>query len=742
MANNVVIQVNLQDLASNELKKLQGGFSDFQKTVLTLGATFHTLRVAFDGITNAFQKMSEVISVTAEFERMGVALKTVTGGAIQAKEALDWIKDFTATTPFELGEVGDAFTRLSAIGIKNIPAELKMLGDLASAFGKDLSTSVDAFTGVLVGRTVMLKQFGITVNQVGEQMTFNWAENGKAMSRTINKNKDEVIQLLHEITKRFDGAMDNLLKTFMGRVSNMNDVWKLLLEEIGLSSGVFDEVKAIVSTLEEAFKQLKKEVDFRALLNDVLLVFKEMVQGMVQIMKELVPVIATIREGFDGLFAVYKLSKLPEATVKENELKKRYEYLQNIINAENTLEGMQQKSKIGDDRYYRYIEEAKKEIVTVEKAFRNAEKERLLILTAVTDIQDQSAKRAEALASVEQVLNGVKDIYLTKVKEVTAETQKQKELIESMSGGEGWGLNFLIKKFDEIQETLAEKNKIFQSNQTAFNKELKKIYDDELKKYELYNKTKIEIQKIYQNSLKEANDKKIKQMWDLAKERDRNYKESVRMFNNFLKDVEKTGKELNDKARKEAVQYALNTATDMAKSMMMFSGAFGGNAEEMTIHIKDAFGELKDFAQDTAQAMNTFFSDFFFDAFKGELDSLSDYFNSFLDSILKSLSNMLAQNVTNESIGMIGGSFSGALNGSSATYTQATTQTSPPSASSNPSARQATAKQVPVTVNIQNNSQSQVAVQELSFNPDEKIIDVIVKDAMTGGRTARLFGGR
>jgi hypothetical protein len=104
---------------------------------------------------------------------------------------------------------------------------------------------------------------------------------------------------------------------------------------------------------------------------------------------------------------------------------------------------------------------------------------------------------------------------------------------------------------------------------------------------------------------------------------------------------------------------------------------------------------------------------------------------------------MMAQNVTNELIGMIGGSFAGAIKGSSATYTQAVTQTSAPSsASSNPSARQATAKQVPVTVNIQNNSQSQVAVQELSFNPDEKIIDVIVKDAMTGGRTARLFGGR
>lgn len=58
------------------------------------------------------------VKAAADFETMGVALKTALGGSEKAaKKAQDQIVKFAAKTPFQVGEVMTAFIKLKNMGL-------------------------------------------------------------------------------------------------------------------------------------------------------------------------------------------------------------------------------------------------------------------------------------------------------------------------------------------------------------------------------------------------------------------------------------------------------------------------------------------------------------------------------------------------------------------------------------------------------------------------------------------------
>jgi hypothetical protein len=72
----------------------------------------------------------------------------------------------------------------------------------------------------------------------------------------------------------------------------------------------------------------------------------------------------------------------------------------------------------------------------------------------------------------------------------------------------------------------------------------------------------------------------------------------------------------------------------------------GGFAEGVAQYIDSVggyFGQMRQLAMETAQAMEGSFSDFFFDAFRGKLKSFGDYVSSFFSSISRAIANVMAQ---------------------------------------------------------------------------------------------------
>jgi hypothetical protein len=117
---------------------------------------------------------------------------------------------------------------------------------------------VEAIADAVTGENERLKEFGITTKVAGDQITYNWNENGKAMSKTVRKNGQDITAALLEIFGRFDGAMDNLSKTQEGVIANLGDEWTGFLKRIA-EKGYYDDVTRRLNGLKGNIEQWDKD---------------------------------------------------------------------------------------------------------------------------------------------------------------------------------------------------------------------------------------------------------------------------------------------------------------------------------------------------------------------------------------------------------------------------------------------------------------------------------------------------
>lgn len=217
------------------------------------------------GVGAAAQGM---IRTAASFENLQLSLETITGSSQKAKEAMDWITEFTASTPYELEEVANAFKKLSAYGLE--PTRyLKTLGDTAAAMGKRLDDAVEAFADAATGEFERLKEFGIKAKTEGDKVTLSWVQNGQQMSRTIEKTGTVITQTLGNIwSDRFSGGMERLSKGWAGMWSNLQDQITLFSQAV-MESGVFDYMKERLSETLETLTRMTADGSLKEMASDI-----------------------------------------------------------------------------------------------------------------------------------------------------------------------------------------------------------------------------------------------------------------------------------------------------------------------------------------------------------------------------------------------------------------------------------------------------------------------------------------
>ena len=229
--------------------------------------------------------MSHATNVVAKFEDMQATLETLDGSSEKAKKSLEWIKKFTFTTPYELDQTTEAFTRLKAYGIDPMDGTLKTLGDTSAAMGKDLMASVDMMADAVVGENQRLKEFGIRgsiiegkqgkqsgpkgLSMLGgasskagtaDQIEYSYIDKtGKQRSVRVNKNDQEAIRktLIEIFNDKFVGAMEKRSKTFNGILSNVKDTITGLQSQF-MEAGAFDQLKASLQSRLDMLNRLQQ----------------------------------------------------------------------------------------------------------------------------------------------------------------------------------------------------------------------------------------------------------------------------------------------------------------------------------------------------------------------------------------------------------------------------------------------------------------------------------------------------
>lgn len=185
----------------------------------------------------------DMFRTAGQFEQFEIMLEGIQGSAAAAKSSMDWVKEFASTTPFEISQVMEAFVRLKAFGLEPTDGTLRDLGDTAAGMGKDLMQAVEMFTDAATGEFERLKEFGIKARTEGERVTFSYMQNGKELTKTVQKNATGIKVALSEImSDKFAGGMVRQSKTLNGLISNLKDRWTNFQLAIA-DAGIFDRVK-------------------------------------------------------------------------------------------------------------------------------------------------------------------------------------------------------------------------------------------------------------------------------------------------------------------------------------------------------------------------------------------------------------------------------------------------------------------------------------------------------------------
>jgi hypothetical protein len=190
-----------------------------------------------------------IIKTSMDFERFQVILEGTEGSADKAKQAMSWAKKFAETTPYEIGQVMDAFVALRAYGVEPTGGVLQSLGNLAAGTGKDLMQVVEALADAQMGEFERLKEFQIKAKQSGDNVALTYNRNGKEITKTVKKNALEIQRAITSIAdERFGNMMDRQSRTLGGILGNIKDKLTNFQLDVG-AAGFFDLVKGRLQQL-------------------------------------------------------------------------------------------------------------------------------------------------------------------------------------------------------------------------------------------------------------------------------------------------------------------------------------------------------------------------------------------------------------------------------------------------------------------------------------------------------------
>ncbi|MFP5109629.1 phage tail protein [Neobacillus sp. C211] len=228
----------------------EGAISGFMGSLRRIGsiatgvmgglALFDTLKSTFSGLYDS------TIGANASMEQYQNTLSIVLNSSEKAADMMNWVKDFAASTPFEIPGLVEATTAMSAYGL-NAQQWLPLVGDMASVMGKDIMQATEAIADAQTGELERLKEFGVTKDQIiayGQEMRMAAFVNNKGQITDQAAFNQALMGLMKE---RFEGGMAIQSTSFKGLISNAQDSMGQLLTT--MSQPLFEGLKEGLSSV-------------------------------------------------------------------------------------------------------------------------------------------------------------------------------------------------------------------------------------------------------------------------------------------------------------------------------------------------------------------------------------------------------------------------------------------------------------------------------------------------------------
>ena len=190
--------------------------------------------------------VSQLALVRGEYQQLEVAFETMLGSKSKADALMGQLIDTAAKTPFEMSEVAEASKMLLAYGMEGnkVNETLIRLGDIAAGLSMPLKDLAFLYgTTMVQGRlyTQDLNQFLGRGIPLADELAKQFGKNKSEVKKLVEEGKigfPEVQKAIEALTGeggKFGGLMDKQSKTIKGQLSNIEDAWEQMINEIGKS---------------------------------------------------------------------------------------------------------------------------------------------------------------------------------------------------------------------------------------------------------------------------------------------------------------------------------------------------------------------------------------------------------------------------------------------------------------------------------------------------------------------------
>lgn len=254
------------DGLNNQVASSGKGIEDYARKAASALAAYVSLNAATDLI-------KDIVRVRGEFQQLEVAFSTMLQSKEKADQLMIEVVQLAATTPFDLQQVANGAKQLLAYGFsaESVSDNIRMLGNVAAGVGAPLNDiiylygtlqtqgrayakDIQQFTGRGIPIIDQLaKQFGVTKDKVMELV-----EAGKVGFPEVEK----AFKTLTGAGGIFYNLMEAQSKTLTGQISNLQDAWAQMLNDIGkgqegLAHDVLEAATAVVNNYQTVLDILK-----------------------------------------------------------------------------------------------------------------------------------------------------------------------------------------------------------------------------------------------------------------------------------------------------------------------------------------------------------------------------------------------------------------------------------------------------------------------------------------------------
>ena len=252
----LLISVNHQELTAG-LNKANRQVDNFAKKT---NKSFKLLKIAAIGIFGS-QFLRSTINAASSMQKLEFRLKTATGSAAGAAEAMSFLNDMAKRQSVDVLALADGYTRLlpsvksGALTMGEMREILSLVNDNMKAFGASTEDAKFIFFGLS-----QLLGSGIVTMENLKQVTERLPGSLEALATATGKPLGELIKWIStgqvtaqmlkgdllEAFKINEGAAEDLAGAYESSVTRMKNSFRLLSSELSKEGGLLDGLSALV----------------------------------------------------------------------------------------------------------------------------------------------------------------------------------------------------------------------------------------------------------------------------------------------------------------------------------------------------------------------------------------------------------------------------------------------------------------------------------------------------------------